>query len=304
MKLGYQDWFGFLPVKESFTIENVRVEVFPDYDRFSKFVDTHANKDGYVYPPMTYETRGSYKGKGKFSEVNSFQWNKVSKSDRPALLHKLPPSHRLILSESSKEPRQYEAAFIIYIISYLYGIKLQFYDWWFDQRIPIEQKHRIGFSHKKAEEFFSHAYNYWSSLDINKKKQLNNILYMNIRSLSYEWDWERFAVDYMVFDAIYYFCKRTYSLKGSTHKLQMIIICERFHIPYKSELIKEIINLRHNLFHNVLWDKEPPTGDTSRLGYECAIGLRQLNQRLIVALMNYKTTYLETPWPIIVACVF
>lgn len=308
MKLGYQDWFGFLSVSHNFEIKDVRVELISNFKDSNENVKKSINKDGFFYPPITYKKRGTYKGKGKRSHRNSYEWNKIPQTERPAHLYQLPPSHRVIIKNVStnSEPRKMDAALIIFLLSYLYGTQLQFYDWWFDQRIPIKSQHRIGFDHNKAEDFLTSSYRSWSQFETGLRMQVINILYMNSRSLSYEWEWERFIIDYMVFDAVFNFCCKRYGWNSRSikHKERLVKLCQFYNLFYDEQVLKEIYNLRNELFHEALWDNKLPSREFSMIGFKSSIALRQLNQRLIVAIFDYQTTYLQTRWPITLECIF
>ena len=92
---------------------------------------------------------------------------------------------------------------IIHLLGYLHGTWLQFSDWWFDSRVPLKQGHNIHFIESTAEHFLSHAYKEWQTWHPTVRQRFTNILFMLNRAPSYEWDWERFVIEYMVLDACY-----------------------------------------------------------------------------------------------------
>jgi len=196
--------------------------------------------------------------------------------------------------------RKGPGGFIIHLLAYILGTRLQFYDWWFDGRIPIESTHNIYISKQTLEDFLSHSYNIWRSWDHNFKNIFINILYMHSRSPSYEWDWERFTIEYMVFDCCYNLSKELNLLikKKKRRMHDMAHICEEFNIPYDDTLINDIVKLRNKLFHKALWDDSNPCHSLSISKYNQLYDyhLRRLNKRIIPYLLGYHTAYINTGW--------
>jgi len=59
--------------------------------------------------------------------------------------------------------------------------------------------------------------------------------------------------------------------------------------------IAEIVSLRNDLFHEVLWDRTSP-GTGSRAGFAHADNLWRINDRLLFAVAGYRGPYLSFPW--------
>lgn len=87
----------------------------------------------------------------------------IPKTERPAHLRPVLASHELRLSDLviAEDLRKGPGAFIIYLLAYLFGTRLQFHDWLFDGRIPIRSTHNIHFTKATAENFLSHCYRAW-----------------------------------------------------------------------------------------------------------------------------------------------
>jgi hypothetical protein len=123
------------------------------------------------------------------------------------------------------------------------------------------------------------------------------------RAPAYEWDWEHFIIEYFVFDACW---KSAVELKlvpekdgrGNriTHRERINWLCAKFNLQHKTDIIREIVNLRNDLFHEALWDRgQPGTASTSG-SFFSPLHLRRFNQRLVLALLGYENDYMRSSW--------
>ena len=291
-----QDRFGFLNRKWTIEFDGGTVSPIPEFDEIAAQVHKHTNEDGFLYPPLTQRVRWNPRTKKSYK--------KIPRTKRPALLHRLPASHELCLSTSStiEDIRKGSGAFVIHLLAYLFGTRLQFHDWWFDGRVPIRLTD--NFTKATAENFLSHCYRTW--LGWTKKQQwlITNLLYMHSRTPLYEWDWERFIIEYMVLDGCWKVAKSRYGVKDSGHSYRIKTLCEAFDISYDADLVRKIVNLRNDLFHETLWDGSQPCTTVSEDAFRQPDNFRRLNQRLIPALLGYKTPYVKTAWWSLSACWF
>jgi hypothetical protein len=90
------DHFGFLPIEREIEWDNGKAIPLEDIsDRINK-ISKKTNEDGYIYPPETSRYRANPVGKnGKILFSDELEWKEISKTRRPALLHKLPISHKI-----------------------------------------------------------------------------------------------------------------------------------------------------------------------------------------------------------------
>jgi len=240
------DFFGYLPYKSNIEFNEGRITPVKEFDKVSKWVDNYVNQDGFIYPPIERQMK---------LDITTMKYlGEIPKSERPALLQRIPPSHELCLYslDENKNIREGAGAFIIHLLAYLFGVRLQFYDWWFDGRVPIKSTHNICFSEKTVEKFLYHCYQIWSSWSEENQKRIINVLYMHSRAPSYEWDWERFMIEYMVLDGCWKLAELVYKLTGKKHKGRINILCQKFDIPLNETLISDIVQLRNDLFHETL----------------------------------------------------
>lgn len=291
-----RDYFGFLPYEWTIEFAGGKVSPIPEFNEVAASVNKDMHEDGFLYPPIEYRAR--------VDPVTIKLVEKIPKTERPAHLYRIPPSHELCLSASGtpEDIRKGSGSFIIQLIAYLFGVRLQFYDWWVDSRVPIKERartHGIRFAEKTAEEFLSHCYKTWKSWREKEQNLITNLLFMHTRTPSYEWDWERFTIEYMVLDACWKLATQLSKIqpKGYVpHGKRIEVLCQQFEIPPRGDLIRDIIDLRNGLFHETLWDGSQPGTAVSNCSFILPSHLRRLNQRLIMALLGYKTPYIKTEW--------
>lgn len=278
------DRFGFLPYQDAIVFDGGRVSPVAEYDKVLAWVDEYTHEDGFLYPPLTRKVRES--------------GEQVPRTERPALLHHVPASHELLLyaNDMKDNLRRGPGAFVIQLLAYLFGVRLQFFDWWFDGRISIRRTHDITPTHAAVEHFVSHSYWTWKGWPGEAQKLFINVLFMHSRATSYEWDWERFIIEYMVLDGCYKLAKELHGVDDSPHKKRIVVLCKKFGIPSDADTTSKIVALRNRLFHETLWDKSQPCTGVSELAFMQSYNLRRLNQRLIPALLGYMNSYVQTSW--------
>ena len=167
------------------------------------------------------------------------------KTKRPAHLYHINPSHNIIVESTQEieELRSSSTGFLMHLLGYLYGVRLQFHDWFVDGRVPIKLQHNISVNDECAKDFLFTSYKTWNRWNNENKKLITNILYMHCRAISYEWDWERFAIEYMVFDGLYKLLCLIIgkSPRSENHDKRIIFVCKHFGIPIKMDLVEDIM---------------------------------------------------------------
>lgn len=282
------DKFGFLPVKLKFDSADYAIYPVDNFDELEKDIKKYVNRDGFVYPPQIYSA--------KLDPVTFQEISKIPNSERPAHLYKMPASHNIEVKQddtkNKEDMRRTFFSFIMHILGYVYGTRLQFYDWWFDGRIAFEGQHNITISEENLKKFLEHSLNTFKVWGDAEQKFFINILYMHNRSPSYEWDWERFTIEYMVFDACWKFSK----LAKVPHAERIKRICEEYSLHYDKEAVDRIVGLRNDLFHEALWSNDQPGTAAEAQDFMASYNLRRLNHRIIPALLNYASSYIKSDW--------
>lgn len=288
--MAISDLFGFLDYSTRIDFDGGYIVPSDVFNNACKWVNKYKNKDGFVYPPLERRV--------KYDILEGKAGKRIPNTERPALLHKMPPSHVLSLDvnvTNNNSLRKADSGFIMHLLSYIFGTRIQFHDWWIDGRVPVKPTHNIHFIHSVIEDFISHSYKTWKSWHDKERNFFTNILYMYSRAPSYEWDWERFLFEYIVFDAAFYLSAKMYRCKANSHKAQFKSGCDKFGIPFNGNLIDEIYKLRNGLFHYALWGGgQPCTADNN--SFMQPYNLRRFNARLLPALLGYKTPFIQTEW--------
>lgn len=276
--------FGFLNQKGTYRFDGGEIAPCEDFDQSRLWIAKYAHRDGFLYPPI--------------SRTGPVDGEPLPNTERPARLHQLPISHTLRL-DSEKEPsdrHRTEASVVIQLIAYLNGTWLQFGDWWFDARVPLDRQRR-GCSHVTAEHFLSHGYKTWRQWPDQARTRFATTLFMFNRAPSYEADWEHFSVEYMVFDALYRTATEIMPVsKSGGHAERIDQLCRTLGLRENAELSKEFVRLRNDLFHEALWDSGQPGAARSGEAFMSQFWLRWLNERLVSAILGYKNDFLRSPW--------
>lgn len=217
----------------------------------------------------------------------------------PGPLYRLPPSHTLQLTAPGDPVKQRKgpAAFIVQLFGYLFETRVEFHDWWFDGRVPIDRPRKIDPTEAVCGHFVSHCFRTWQGWSRQEKRLITNVLYMHCRAPSYEWPWERFAFEYMVNDGCYRLAELQGSVRPRLRQDERIpALCGKFRLAQNRNLIKEIVELRNGLFHETFWAGQQPGAGARRSAYYASAHLRRLNQRLIPALLGYQNQFVSTQW--------
>jgi hypothetical protein len=285
------DLFGFLPVKLATSFDDVMIEPLEDYDERLIKIKQMSHKDGFIYPPIVQQW--------KAHPITLKPIKRIPNTKRPAHLYKLLSSHRIIIESDREidELRIASSGFLMHLIAYIYGVRLQFHDWWVDGRIQIKSQYNVHIEDKFIADFLLNSYKTWNCWNKTNKSLMTNILYMHNRAPSYEWDWERFIIEYMVFDGCCALAKSLIPrLKLSDHTKRLLNICNYYNIPIEKRLIKRIVYLRNQLFHSTLWSGRQPCTAPPNDAFIIPYHLARLNNRIIPALLGHEMQYIQTPW--------
>lgn len=285
--------FGFLinPLKGEFL--GVSITPFPDHAKRLEAIQKDSNKDGFYYPPQI----ATYNVDLTTNELKE----KVERSEKPASVFYLPPSHQLsIQSPISKDGEKgTDEALIIYLLAYIYGTRLQPSKWKFDGRVPIKRINNIYITDATCLDFLQHVYKWWGDLTEIQRVKFVNILYVYTRARSLEWDWDAFLHQYIVFDALYNFhleFKPYLKELKPTHKMRFNILCDAYSV-FNEELVSRIYNARNDLFHEAMWvESTIGFGSPDRDAYQLPFHLARLNAQLICGITGYKNQYTRLPW--------
>lgn len=285
--------FGCLknPLKGEF----LGINIFPltDYKERILWFEKKSHRDGFFYPPQV----ATYKIDSETKEIKK----KIEKTERPASVYKLIPSHQICVSKPDKKLKKINSddVLIINLLSYIYGTRLQFSDWNVEGRIPFKSQTDIVISDDVCFDFLEHVYSWWRNLNTKSQMKYINILYVLGRARSLEWEWEKFAYQYMVFDSIFnlYSSLNPEKAKDINHKKRFEILISDHGLHKNNSLVDKIYKARNKLFHEVIWAE-------TMLGFKSdknnttlfSLHLNALNSRLICGLTKYRNDYSTSEW--------
>jgi hypothetical protein len=286
------DLVGFLPELITLHFKGGRLEPTQNYDDTCAYVKEITNVDHFVYPPIVHKVITTS------LDLKNAKWNEVPKTRRQAHLHRLPPSHFLYLDQppASGDMRTADGAFLIHLIGYVFGYRMQFHDWWIDGRVSMRSAHAAIVTPQAASSFIGHAYSKCCGWPFATQKRFTNALYMMGRGPLYEWDWELFTIYYMVFDALYRTAQELHGVNARTHPERLSVMCAYYGLFSDQSLFDEIARLRRELFHEALWSGAMPGTDPIGETWNRVSDLRRICERLIPAMVDYKTPYVASPW--------
>ena len=283
------DLIGFLNVRSSFTFRGGSLLLSRQFGQAKRWVDHYSHIDGFIYPPISQTAS---------LDAKTGRTRRIPKTKRPTLMHQVPASHELRLDgvEDMQEARSALGGFVILCFSYLYGTRLQFWDWWLDGRIPVKSTIDIYVTQSAAESFLTKAIRTWKLLDNHCKLVASNALYLHSKAGAAEWDWERFQLEYIVSDACYYIARVKDGCRASGHGNRFKALCSTYGLKYNSNWIKLFVRLRNELFHEALWDQGQANTARSASSFMAWHHLRRLNHRLIASMFAGKSEYTKSPW--------
>jgi hypothetical protein len=276
--------FGFLPFEG--TIEFAAGKIVPVsafYDNL-KAIKKSLHRDGHLYPPIQKQQRTDVL-RGNVTRT-------IPKTKRPAFLYRVPSSHEIYITSSFNEPniRKGSAAFVLHFLAFIFGTRLQFSDWFVDGRIPVRDNaaaSRVVIDPSDSGRLLDMAYRVWSRWPKPERTRFTNILYMYSRTSAYEWDWERFTIQYMILDACWKMAEHLWKLTSVPHEERIRVLCQELSVQLNIKDMdpKKIAALRNNLFHETLWHGGQP-GGAGRQPFYFDIAMTDLNQRIILAIIE------------------
>jgi hypothetical protein len=283
------DRFGFLHKRISFSFDGGSVATSEDFIAARKWVNSQTNRDGYLYPSISYTVK---------KDMRSGKWSRIPKTNRPARFFRMPPSHNITLTDPKDQSsnRYGLAGFVVQSLAFLYGTKLQFWDWFIEGRVPTKtQTINVALAPSDVHTFFQRAVPRWLGFDDTNKKRMINLLFVHSTAGAVEWDWQRFQLEYMVTDACYAIANQLFKCRAK-HEERLNALSDTFGVPRDATLFKLFIRLRNNLFHETLWDGGQIFTSPSTESFYAPLHLRRFNHRVITAMLCGQGRYTRTKW--------
>jgi hypothetical protein len=250
----------------------------PTHSALAEEVDKLVGRGGYLYPPLDETPAGS--GLGRSQPVYQ-QW----------------ASHVIELDTSSEDLGRARASFVVQLLAFLHGTRLQLADRWMEGRIPLRGSNDFEVPLPRVAGVVGKALQVWESLGEKDRTVLTNLLYLHSKAPAYEWDWETFALEYWVTDGLYRHAVDCHKMaKAKTHGARVAALCGRFGLGLDEKTVARIASLRNALMHEALWDGQLPGSQASDQSYLDAKLLRGLNSRVICAILGCQNKYVSSDW--------
>jgi hypothetical protein len=253
-------------------------------------VAEYTHQDGYVYPPQ--QTQVSVGPKGEELPVPN--------SERPALLHRLPATHTISLDGDMPQgaARYGLAGFVVHLLGFLCGFRCQFFDWWFEGRLPTKSlmDHHDP-SARELSAIVSTAVPVWAVLPDRQRLVAINVLYLHSRAATIELEWERFLNQYLAFDGAFSLARGLGHVGSKVrHNEKISALAGQYGLCRNQELEAKIVALRNDLIHEALWDGRMPGDARSQESYYAYHWLTGITKRAILAALGCQGEYTVSSW--------
>lgn len=282
--------FGFLPEPIVASFSGVHIEPLPDHEQRLGWYQKNSNIDGHIYPPLVATYKGNFEQK---------KARKIPRTTRPAAVYCLPASHILSINAPIEPAFPHsDFALLIHSLAFIFGTRLQFEEWKFDGRVPVESKLAASISTPVRLHFVEHVYEWWKGLPSELKVRAVSLFYAYNCSIAAEWEWDAFYQHYMVFDGLFRLHVDLTSLTTkASHKGRFAILCSAYGIPINESLVDELYKARNKLFHEAMW-AGAMIGHCAneRNAYHYPQHLARLNARLLCAITGYRNSFTASVW--------
>jgi hypothetical protein len=203
------DKFGMLFKKINVNVPNsFRIRPVSNYDEIFEWCKQYI-ENRYIYPPVTQSIT-----------INALTNEETARGpERGATIYKMPSTHEIeYLSDDTQDNhRRNTGAFILGALSVLFNCRLQWENWWHEDKIPAELNEVAHIKNGEVIKLFDQEivlpdqlseafiimHSKWNSLTIESQRVLLNALFFHQKAISYNWGYERFFSDYTAIEAIW-----------------------------------------------------------------------------------------------------
>ena len=243
------------------------------------------SKNNLFYPPTH----------AMVESTNGVDWQDIPNSTHSPDLFKFVYTHELIPNKKSSSTLtdfgENPSFYLLQVISYLFGMRCIPEEFWFFGKIPKKNNFNVLYNEKHYPDFLNIALQTWSKFDSNERIVLTNILQFFNSIVAYSWYWVKFNYEYMVFDAMWHF---KYEDKCGKGKKKLKRVLEFEGITYDSAVLKEIVDYRNFLIHELTWPGEVFINKNSDTKASLFSLMRKLNHRLVGKLLGFQGDYYST----------
>jgi hypothetical protein len=275
--------FGFLPEEECYSGGHLVAEPLPDIRQRISSIMASGRVDGsWLHPPLCE--------KGGVMV--------------PCKAYIVPETHCLRREEGGALPDEDLCDLVVTAIGFFKGLRLIPEGWNHFYRTPIHVGELVDFYFSDAQmgDAMSRVVDFWhANVESGVTNRMFGAIHWFLCSQSYEHDFELFSAQYTVLDT----CWRIFSDMGQagrgrvSHAERPVAMCEYFGIPVPAWAVKPgadsyLSNLRNGLLHEGCFAKAPIGFKFSVKYPDIDVELRDLNSRLLLALLGFKVPYVKT----------
>jgi hypothetical protein len=296
---GGTDEIGCLLMDASFEAGDYKIFPNTHFDLNMKFLQKEINEDQFLYPSIETTWEWDLKTKKKI--------NKIPNTKRIAKLHRIIPTHIIQRKDNTdlgSDFRTNDGALILKLLDVLFETTTQFHDWWWSGRVYLDKNKYYWLNPKQLGKIYFEAFSQWAKWDLKAKQVFLNCCFNFARSMTYEWDYERFTFLYICIDAIWWISQDKYGInkivgeKTVGHSQRINVILEYFNLHENKEIVKEIVTIRNNLFHEGLWGINSPTSGMRKNQFIAMRQLHEIVQRCILRIIGIQSSFVKSNWEI------
>ncbi|NPE30664.1 hypothetical protein HNV12_22450 [Methanococcoides sp. SA1] len=295
------DKFGYLPEPLEIDFSFGKIYPIANYDEIKQDVLSSAYNKKFIFPPNIVKTKipESLRLSKIDKNTDMSSWEEIPNTERPSLMMHLPATHIIELNLKDKyEMRDKYGSFFINLCGFIYGTRVQFYNWKIDNKARVSNRSGFHAPNNSIINLFENASKTIKTFDDEYLKRITNILFIYLRSLSEEYEWLEFSLLYMVFDSCYKLAYDYYDLekKRIPHANRLKVLAEKFKIIVDEDEFDTFVTYRNNLFHEALWRDESPGKTNISSFYIHILFFQSFVSKIIAALTGYDGPYISNVW--------
>lgn len=284
---------GYVP--EKVTIENEVLSFTPvsDFEEVVSHVKkSYHSANGFCFPVSTH-----FKYK-KETEGEVFVDREVSRSPvfQPETF-RFWSTHEFCLKRKSigdlNNFSQNPSFYFLQVIGYISGYRIMPATFWFDGKVPNRPTHNLIV--RNTDKVIEKANLAWENMDENARKSLVGIFYLYNRSASYQWHFEKFSHDFMIFDSALRFYKKhiDHFTLGKNRYSEFL---DKVDISYDPKSVQAFADMRNDLFHEIKWGQGTPCFFSDDEVLYKSLELRRMLHAVLGRLIGLEGSYFQNDW--------
>jgi hypothetical protein len=278
--------FGFLPDPSCYSGGGLIAEPLQDFEERRSSVWSSGRVDGnWIHPPLIASQRHP-------------PFNPVKVQSQ---VYTIPETHILLSDQGKRLPEDKICELVISVIGFLKGLRLIPEGWNHFYRTPARTGYLVDFDCDDSQVGNAMEQTIAFGVDhtIEICTRMFGALHWYLASQSYWHDFEVFAAQYTVLDTCWHIFCAKFERRKLRHAERLTCMCSHFgiHAPdWATIKDKESIlsRLRNELVHDGYFANAPIGFEFCQEYPDIDEELRDLNSRLILALLGFRTPYVQT----------